>query len=126
MTVKVLEGDFCRKRYAPSVTINSKIKRLTINKTGMVLLSDNSMQPRTYNNDSLQILFDDERTDVFWVRLCVSTDVGAKRLAPASPNTKSVAVQGLLAKLKWDVDYTVRAPMVWDNEVRAARINLKL
>jgi hypothetical protein len=121
MTVKVLEGDFGRKRYAPSVTINSKIKRLTINKSGMALLKSE------FNvTNFLQILFDDERTDVFWVRLCVSTDVGAKRLAPASPNTKSVAVQGLLAKLKWDVNYTVRAPMVWDNEVRAARINLKL
>ena len=119
MAVHVLNSDSVRKRYTPSATISSRVKRLIFNKSGMALL-----ESRFNKSDFLQILFDDEKTDVFWVRLCDQGITGARRMTTASPKTKSIGITGLLTQLKWNIDYTVRAPMIWDEEVMAVRVDL--
>ena len=122
MTIRVLQNEDRPRKNFPSVAINPKLKRLTLNKIGFNLLCSKHSK----ESEFLQILVDDEKSKVFWIRLCNPEEVGAKKMDRPSPGTRSVNVSVLLSELHIKFEKTERFDLMWDEEVKAGRIDLEI
>jgi hypothetical protein len=121
MTIRILQNEDRPRKNFPSVALNSKLKRLTLNKIGFNLLSSK----HGTESEFVQILVDDERPKVFWIRLCGPEENGAKKLDKPSPGTRSTNIAVLLAELNLKFEKTERVGLTWDEEIKAGRVDLE-
>ena len=121
MAIRVLQNEDRPRKNFPSVAINSKLKRLTLNKIGFNFL----YLKHGKESEFIQILLDDDRPKVFWIRLCIPEAVGAKKMDRPSPGTRSCNIAVLLNELHLKFEKTARFNLTWDEEVKAGKIDLK-
>lgn len=122
MTIRILVNELSPRGKAPSVTINTKLRRLTFNKSGLELLREHFVAETEY----LQILLDDENPDLCWLRLCESDAAGARKMDRPSASTRSVNISLLMREINLNLEKTRRFPIFWDSEVDAAKVDLRL
>ncbi len=120
MATKVLIDDRYRHRGAEYVSINPKLSRLLLYKKGYEVIKNNYGQDAEY----AQILTDKDRKNFFWLKPCDSDAAGARRMDRTSQNTRTLSIRALLKELKWKPKETKRLPLEWDDEEKAARIDI--
>jgi hypothetical protein len=120
MAIKILIDDRYRHRGSEYVSINPKLSRLLLYKKGYELIKKHHGKDVDY----VQILTDDDRSEVFWLKPCDLDSPGMRKLDRTSENSRTLTIRALLAKLKWKPKTTVRLPLEWDKEQQAARIDV--
>jgi hypothetical protein len=120
MATKVLIDDRYRHRGAEYVSVNPKLSRLLLYKKGYEVIKENYGQDVEF----VQILTDKERPNFFWLKPCDSEAPGQRRMDTTSQNTRTLSIRALLKQLKWKPTETKRLPLEWDDEEKAARIDI--
>jgi len=120
MATKVLIDDRYRHRGAEYVSINLKLSRLLLYKKGYEVIKENYGQDVDY----VQILTDKERPNHFWLKPCDSEAPGNRKMDRTSQHTRTLSIRALLKELNWKPTTTVRLPLEWDPEEKAARIDI--
>jgi len=120
MATKVLIDDRYRHRGAEYVSINPKLSRLLLYKKGYEEITKHYGRDVDY----VQILTDNERPKLFWLKPCDSEAPGMRKMDRTSQHTRTVSIRALLKELKWKPEKTVRFALEWDSEEKAARIDI--
>lgn len=122
MAVRILIGEDSLRGKGPGVTVNQKLKRLTFNKSGFELLKDH------YKGETncVQILLDDDKPGVFWLKLVDANSPGAKKLDKSSSATRSFNISLLIKEMNLKLENTKRCNLIWDEKIGAARAELEL
>ena len=120
MATKVLIDDRYRHRGAEYVSINPKLSRLLLYKKGYEEITKNYGQ----DVDFVQILTDKDRPNFFWLKPCDSEAPGNRKMDRTSQHTRTLSIRALLKELKWKPTATVRLPLEWDSEEKAAKIDI--
>lgn len=122
MAVRILVGKDSLRGKGPGVTVNQKLKRLTFNKSGFELLKDHYKGEPEY----VQILLDDDRPGVFWLRLVDANSPGAKKLDKSSTSTRSFNISLLIKEMNLELENTKRCNLIWDEKIGGIRADLEL
>jgi len=120
MATKVLIDDRYLHRGAAFVSINPKLSRLLLYKKGYELIK------KHYGRDveHVQILTDKERSNFFWLKPCDTDAPGSRKMDRTSASTRTLSIRALFNELEWKPDGTVRLPLEWDSEEKAARLDI--
>jgi hypothetical protein len=122
MAVRILVGKESLRGKGPGVTVNQKLKRLTFNKSGFELLKEHYKGETDY----IQILLDDDKPGVFWLKLVDPQSTGAKRMDKSSSSTRSFNISLLIREMNLKLENTKRCDLTWDDKVGAVRADLEL
>ena len=120
MATKVLINDRYRHRGSEYVSVNPKLSRLLIYKQGYEVVRINYGQ----EVDFVQVLTDPDRPSFFWLKPCDSNAPGMRKLDKTSKYTRTLSIRALLKELDWKPKGTVRLKLEWDDEEKAARIDI--
>lgn len=120
MKLRLLKDDKSVRRGTPSVAINGKLGRLTMNKHAYKLMSEKCGRDFTH----IHILLDDDNPGTFYLKSVEEFEDGAKKLDKPSPGTRSLQVSLLLAELNWQKKETTRFSLIWNDEVKAGRVDI--
>jgi len=120
MTTKVLIDDRYRHRGTEYVSVNPKLSRLLLYKQGYEVVRMNYGQ----DVDFIQVLTDPDRPTFFWLKPCDSDAPGMRKFDKTSKYTRTLSIRALLKELKWKPIGTVRLKIDWDEEEKAARIDI--
>ncbi len=120
MATKVLIDDRYLHRGAEYVSINPKLSRLLLYKKGYEVIKNHYGQDVQF----AQILTDQDRPTFFWLKPCDFETPGARRMDRTSQNTRALSIRALLKEMKWKPTEIVRLPLEWDDEEKAARIDI--
>lgn len=120
MAVKVLIDERHEHRGAEFISINPKLSRLLLYKKAFELLKKHYDKEVEF----IQILTDSDRPTLFWIKPCDPESPGVRKLDRTSENTRTLTIRALFTTLKWKPKGTVRLPLEWDKEHRAARIDV--
>jgi len=104
------------------VSINPKLKRLTIYQKAREMMIEKSGVP----DFEYVILFSDEDAEFprsFWIQPIEEGDLHARKLNSTSDSTRTLAISMLLKKLKWTGKKTERFPVTWDKKTKCARVD---
>lgn len=120
MATKVLINDRYRHRGSPSVSINPKLARLLLYKEAYELMK------KHYGNDFgfVQILTDEDRPKLFWLKPCEPGVLGGRKMDTTSPSSHTISIRALLTEIKLKPNGTLRFRVVWDKEEQAAQIDI--
>lgn len=108
-------------RGRPMISINTKLRRIIINKTTRELMI------KHYNKKEFEhilLFIDPEVPNTFWMRPCESDKENARRLYSTSDYTRTVSCSLLLNRLDWKSTKTESFPVTWDDKNDAAKIDL--
>jgi hypothetical protein len=119
MTIRILTNKKTQRRNLPVVTISYKLKRLTLNQYAVELMINKFGKPLEYG----QILIDDEKEGIFWLRAAEGDQEGVNRFDTPSQRTRSLHIGNLLREFQWKLTETVRFRATWDDEVRGLRVD---
>lgn len=114
------------RRDQPMVSINPKLKRLTIyQKTREMMIKKGGVPDFEY----VVLLFDEdgEFPNTFWIKPVKEGEPNARKLNATSDSTRTLAVSMLLNKLKWGEkkkNETERFKVTWDKQARCARVDV--
>lgn len=122
MAIRILVNEKSPRGRAAGVTINTRLKRLTFNKAGLGLLQEHFEGEANY----CQVLIDDDDHSVFYLKLCDSEAIGSKKLDRPSASTRSLNISLLITEMGLKLETTQRFPLIWNNNVEAARVNLEI
>jgi hypothetical protein len=122
MAVRILVGQDSLRGKGPGITINQKLRRCTFNKSGFELLKEHYKGDAEY----IQILLDDERPGVFWLKLVDAKSPGAKKLDKSSSSTRSFNISLLIKEMSLELENTKRCDLIWDEKIGGVRIDLEL
>jgi len=122
MRLRVLQDTKGVRRGTPSIAISNKLMRATLNRHAVMLMSDKYGSEVTH----VQILLDDDAPGIFYLQPCLEIADGAKKLDKPSPGTRSLQVSLLLKELNWQEQATTRFPVVWEEEVQAAKVDTNI
>ncbi len=102
------------------VSVSPGRKKLTLYKAAREMMTEH------YGQEFEQVLLfrDEEAPDKFWIRPCGPKDSGARKLDSPSPATRTLSISLLLKKLKWMPKKTIRLPISWDAENKAAVVTI--
>ena len=120
MAIKVLIDDRYRHRGTEYVSINPKLSRLLLYKQGYEIVRKNYGQ----DVDFVQILTDPDRPNFFWLKPCSFDAPGMRKFDKTSKYSRTLSIRALLKELEWKPIGTVRLKLEWDNEEKAARIDI--
>ena len=120
MATKVLIDDRYRHRGTEYVSVNPKLSRLLLYKQGYEIVRMNYGQ----DVDFVQILTDPDRPNFFWLKPCDSDAPGMRKFDKTSKYTRTLSIRALLKELEWKPIGTVRLKIEWDEEEKAARIDI--
>lgn len=121
MAIRVLMSEKTARRNIPSVSISSKLRRLSLNKESFLLLTSKYGSEFEY----FQILVDDEEKGIFWLKPCEKESPGSKKLDSPSPGTRTCHVSMLLREFNWSIKDTARFEVEWDDQVEAGKIDTR-
>ncbi len=111
------------RRDSPMVSINPKLKRLTIyQKTREMMIEKSGVQDFEYV--TLFVDEDGEFPYTFWFKPVKEGEPNARKLNVTSDSTRTLAISMLLNKLKWHGQKTERFPVTWDKQAKCARVDL--
>lgn len=121
MSVKVLINTKNQRFNFPAVSVNVKLRRLSLNQSAFLFLVEQYESESQY----AQILLDDskENKGVFWVKLCDGKSPGSRKLDSSSKSTRTCNIRGLIESLNLSNTETSRFEMQWDQELEAGKIN---
>jgi hypothetical protein len=120
MAVKILINEKNQKLNYPAVTINSKLRRLTLNQPAFSLL----VKEHGTESEYAQILWDDtEAQGIFWIVLCNPESPGSRKLDISSKTTRTCNITSLRPVLNWNTTETTRFEMTYDKQLKAGKIN---
>ena len=120
MATKVLIDDRYRHRGTEYVSVNPKLSRLLLYKQGYEVVRINYGQ----DVDFIQVLTDPDRPTFFWLKPCSPEAPGIRKFDKTSKYTRTLSIRALLKELKWKPTGTVRLKIDWDEEEKAARIDI--
>jgi hypothetical protein len=121
MGVRILLNDSARGKSA-SVTINTGLKRATLNQAGLELLKGHYKEEANY----VQFMIDDDNTKCFWLRFCDQESPGSRKMDRPSKSTRSINISALIREIDLQLEKTKRFPLIWDNDIQGARVNLEI
>lgn len=96
MAFRLLVSERSRRWYKPTATINTKLRRMTLNSESLAMLD---IATRCFGY--VQIYVDDSVPNVCWINLCKKEAGGAKKINRPSPKTRSLDVSTLLTEFNW-------------------------
>mgnify|MGYP000862986821 CR=1 FL=1 len=120
MATKVFIDSRYLDRGKAFVSISPSLGRLVIYKEAYTILKDNYGQ----DIDFVQILTDDERKEIFWVKPCTEEAPGSRKWDSTSTNTRAMSIRALIKVFKLEDAETIKIPLEWDDEEMAGRIDL--
>lgn len=121
MGVRILLNDSARGKSA-SVTINIGLKRATLNQAGLELLKEHYKKEPNY----VQVMIDDDNPKCFYLRLCDQESPGSRKMDQPSKSNRSINISSLIREIDLKLETTKRFPLIWDNEIEGARVNLEI
>jgi hypothetical protein len=124
MQLEVITNDRRAKEVKEAITEISmvpKLKRIVINRASLDIMVKNYKQ----NFNSVVLLKNPESNESFWIRPCVSEQVGARKLSTIGKNTKIISCRPLFYKLNWLVGKTSKFPTTWDKKNNALKVELE-
>lgn len=107
-------------RGKPMVSLNSKLRRMVINKSARELMIKNYGKEFEF----VQLMMDPEVPNVFWMAPCEENDEGARRLNAGTGATRSVSCSLLLNQLGYESEKTQSYAVSWDLVNRAIKVDL--
>ncbi|MGO9570512.1 MAG: hypothetical protein ACLP5H_23525 [Desulfomonilaceae bacterium] len=123
MKLKAVADERFLRRDHPMVSINPKLKRLTIyQKTREMMIEKSGVPDFEY-----VILFLDEEGEFphsFWMKPANEGELNARKLNVTSDSTRTLAISMLLNKMEWGGKKTERFPVIWDKRNKCARVDL--
>jgi hypothetical protein len=125
MKLKAVADERFLRRDHPMVSINPKLKRLTIYQKAREMMIEKSGIP----DFEYVILFLDEEGEFpnsFWMQPVNEGTLNARKLNVTSDSTRTLAISMLLKKMKWDGKKTERFPVTWDKKNKCARVDLSV
>ena len=122
MAVRILVGQDSLRGKGPGITVNQKLKRCTFNKAGFELLKEHYKEDAEY----VQILLDDDRPGVFWLKLVDAKSPGAKKLDKASSSTRCFNISLLIKEMNLQLENTKRCDLTWDDKIGGVKADLEL
>ena len=102
------------------VSVDPKRKRMGLYKEARKMMLDNYGKEFEF----VQIFRDSDFSDRFWIKPCDEHDEGSRKLDAPSPSTRTLSVSLLLQQLEWAPKKTVRLPITWDEDNKAALVNI--
>jgi len=118
----VADERFVRRDH-PMVSINPKLKRLTIyQKTREMMIEKSGVQDFEY----VILLLDEEGEfpHSFWIKPVEEGAPNSRKLNVTSDSTRTLAISMLLNKMEWGGKKTERFPVVWDKKAKCVRVDL--
>lgn len=125
MRLKPVADERFLHRDRPMVSINPKLKRLTIYQKAREMMIEKSGVP----DFEYVILFLDEEGEFprsFWIQPIEEGELNARKLNVTSDSTRTLAISMLLKKMKWGGKKTERFPVTWDKKNKCARVDLSV
>jgi len=119
MGVRILLNNSARGKSA-SVTINSGLKRATLNQAGLELLKEHYKEEANY----VQFMIDDDNPKCFWLRFCDQESPGSRKMDSPSKSTRSINISSLIREINLKLETTQRFPLVWNDHVGAGEVTL--
>lgn len=107
-------------RGKPMVSINTRLRRMVINKSARELMIKNYGKEFEY----VQLMMDLEVPKCFWMAPAGENDEGARRLNAGSGATRSVSCSLLLNQLGYESEKTKSYAAIWDSTNRAIKVDL--
>src|SRR5208337_1958293 len=123
MRLKPVADERFASRDRPMVSINPKLKRLTIYQKAREMMMEKS-GVEEFEYVTLFVDEDGELPYTFWIKPVNEGEPNARKLNVTSDSTRTLAISMLLNKLKWRGQKTERFPMIWDKQVKCARVDL--
>ena len=121
MGVRILLNNSARGKSA-SVTINSGLKRATLNQAGLELLKEHYKEEANY----VQVMVDDDNPKCFYLRLCEQESPGSRKMDRPSKSNRSINISSLIREIDLKLESTQRFPLVWNDKVGAGKVTLDL
>ena len=101
------------------VSVNPKLKRMTLYKTTKNLMAEKSGQ----EFDHVLLLKSPTSKDKFWIRPCNPNQPGARKLN-SNGVTKTLSCSMLLHEVSWDPEKTVNLDVKWDDNYNALKVEV--
>lgn len=120
MALVVLGNPKYASREKPMVSINPKLRRISMNKLCVELIQ------AEYGKDfkHIQILIDTDASDRFWIRPCEPDDGDSRLVNMTTGATRTVSCSQLLANVTWTGTKTEAFLAEWDEENQAVKVDL--
>lgn len=107
-------------RGKPMVSINTRLRRMVINKSARELMIKNYGKEFEF----VQLMMDPQIPNVYWMAPCEESDEGSRRLNAGTGATRSVSCSLLLNQLGYSSDTTKSYAVIWDSSNRAIKVDL--
>lgn len=107
-------------RGKPMVSINTRLRRMVINKSARELMIKNYGKEFEF----VQLMMDPQIPNVYWMSPCEENDEGSRRLNAGTGATRSVSCSLLLNQLDYSSDTTKSYAVTWDSDNRAVKVDL--
>ena len=121
MGLRILLNDSARGKSA-SITINTRLKRGTLNQAGLELLKEHYKEEANY----VQLMIDDDNPKCFYLRFCDYESPGSRKMDRPSKSTRSINMSSLIREIGLKLEATQRFPLVWNDKVGAGKVTLDL
>ena len=103
-----------------TVSVNPKLKRITLYKATKSLMSEKSGQN---NFNHVLLLKSPTSKDKFWIRPCDPTHPGARKLN-SNGVTKTLSCSMLLHEVCWEPEKTINLEVKWDDNYNALKVDV--
>ncbi|MHB8205509.1 MAG: hypothetical protein ACYDHG_17650 [Desulfomonilaceae bacterium] len=120
MVFKLVRDDKHKDRGGQLVALDPRRRRLGLYKEAMDLMTKH----HGGSFEHVQIFVDTDAPNRFWLKPCISSADGARKLFHSSPSTRALSISLLLQELNPTPETTLRLPLVWDDEHGAGRVDL--
>ena len=101
------------------VSISGKFSRMVLYKQAYELM----VLYHGQDIDYVQFWSDNQRHDRFWIKPTAKEATGSTRIVLNPANgTKTISAAHLLKFLNWRSDRSIRCPLMWDTENKAAMV----
>jgi len=120
MAIRVLVCERSQRRHLPTIAINTKLRRLTLNSNACAIFVRETQKTPEF----LQILVDDDEKNVFWVRPSEIDVIGSRRVDSPSPGTRSLHASSLVAEFNLNFEKTTRFEVEWDATIGAIKCKI--
>ena len=120
MVLIVVSDKRFTNRTKAMISINSKLKRIVMNKSTREMLIEHYKK----EFEHVLLLRDPEVPNAFWIRPCEPEQEGARQLGSASGSTRLISCSMLLKELNWHSTKTESFPIFWDSSNDAAKVDL--
>ncbi len=120
MALVIISDSRSVNRGKPMVSINTRLRRMVINKSARELMIKNYGKEFEF----VQLMMDLEVPNCFWMAPCGENDEGARRLNAGTGASRSVSCSLLLNQLGYSRETTESYAVAWDSSNRAIKVDL--